>query len=244
MADLFVEIESFRCLTYDEQMKAEQFYREVKDKKKTDEFCKKILSKKYANRLRKEANLSKRFSTRIFANFKIENNVQKNAYEKAFNYYKNIKEMQENGVGIIFVGNGCVGTGKTHLAYSIANALLGEGVPIKVINVTDMVFDLKQNFDVDKYKKVPILLIDDLGKENGTQWICEALYNIFNYRYENMLPVIITTENSLADIANNYKTIVNGQQLDRGKSIISRLTEDFIYIQLTGEDYRQKREAA
>lgn len=69
------------------------------------------------------------------------------------------------------------------------------------------------------------------------------LYLIFNERYEAMKPTIITTENGLEQIKNNYVTTVNGRVIDRGKSIVSRLTEDFIYISLTGEDYRQRRVA-
>ena len=58
-----------------------------------------------------------------------------------------------------------------------------------------------------------------------------------------MKPTIITTENGLDEIKRNYVTTVNGTTIDRGKSIISRLTEDFIYIPLTGDDFRQRRVA-
>ena len=104
-----------------------------------------------------------------------------------------------------------------------------------------MIYQMKEDFKVDQYVKVPILLIDDLGKETGTQWVCEMLYMIFNERYESMKPTIITTENGLDDIRKNYIVKDGDQIIDRGKSIVSRLTEDFIYIPLTGEDYRQRR---
>ena len=178
---------------------------------------------------------------RTFENFKVENKVQEYAFNRAKEYVKNIDKNIENGTGIIFVGSGCVGTGKTHLACAIANELLNNGYPVKVINVAKMIYQIKEDFKVDQYLNIPILLIDDLGKETGTQWVCEMLYLIFNERYESMKPTIITTENGLEEIRRNYVTVVNGQTIDRGKSITSRLTEDFIYIPLTGDDYRQRR---
>ena len=38
-----------------------------------------------------------------------------------------------------------------------------------------------------------MLIIDDLGKERPSEWTLEKLFTIINNRYENNLPVIITT---------------------------------------------------
>lgn len=243
--DLFVEIQNYRvvCISYPQfKSEADDIYEKTNDLKAVNDFCEKVINRKNAEKLKVEANLNKRFATRTFDNFKINTQVQKAAFNEAKNYADNINKMMQDGKGIVFAGGGCVGTGKTHLAYAIANQVLNSGVPVKVINVTDLANDLKKNFDTRKYIDVEILLIDDLGKEQGTAWICEALYNIFNSRYENMKPTIITTENGLADISINYITKIDGKEIDRGKSIVSRLTESFIYVQLTGEDYRQKRD--
>lgn len=238
-----IYIDEFRTAADDTQTKAIKLYREGADFQTITDFCKKQKMSKIAEKLKKEANLSKRFTTRTFDNFLVDNQIQKKAYDLAKNYTKNIDKALEDGTGIIFVGQGCVGTGKTHLACAIANDLLDRGYPVKVINVAKMIYQIKEDFKVDEYINVPILLIDDLGKETGTQWVCETLYLIFNERYEAMKPTIITTENGLDEIRKNYITVVNGQTIDRGKSIISRLTEDFIYVPLTGGDYRQRRVA-
>ena len=236
-------IDEFRTASNITQQKAIKMFLEGSNLNDIVKFCEKERLKVIAEKLKKEANLSKRFSMRTFENFNVENETQKYAYERTKSYVENIDEHLESGTGLIFVGNGCVGTGKTHLACAAANALLNEGYPVKVINVAKMIYQIKENFKVDEYLKIPILLIDDLGKETGTQWVCETLYMIFNERYESMKPTIITTENGLDEIKRNYITTVNGVTIDRGKSIISRLTEDFIYIPLTGEDYRQRRAA-
>lgn len=238
--DLFL-IDHYRAVDRPTQDKAKDMYIQGVNLNDIVDFCKKRKMTSLAKSLKDEANLSKRFKTRTFDNFTVNSKEQEYAYKRAKEYANNIDENLKNGTGLIFVGNGCVGTGKTHLACAIANNLLDRNYPVKVINVTKMIYQMKEDFKVDQYVKVPILLIDDLGKETGTQWVCEMLYMIFNERYENMKPTIITTENGLDDIRKNYIVKDGDQIIDKGKSIVSRLTEDFIYIPLTGEDYRQRR---
>lgn len=238
--DLFL-IDHYRLADAETQEIAKQMYDKGDNLNNIIDMCKKNKFSIIAKKLKREANLSKRFMTRTFDNFVISNEKQKYAYDRAKEYAKNIDEHLSNGTGLIFVGNGCVGTGKTHLACAIANELLDRNYPVKVINVTKMIYQIKEDFKVDQFVNVPILLIDDLGKETGTQWVCEMLYMIFNERYESMKPTIITTENGIEDIRNNYVVKDGDKLIDRGKSIVSRLTEDFIYIPLMGNDYRQRR---
>lgn len=233
----------YRCATDEIQATAREMFDNGENIDKVLIFCKRARFELAANKYKQEASLSKRFQSRTFDNFVIETETQRNAYNKAKEYAQNIDKILKDGTGIIFAGNGCVGTGKTHLACAIANDLLNRGYPVKVVNVTKMIATIKEDFKIDEYLNAPILLIDDLGKETGTQWVCETLYTIFNERYEAMKPTIITTENGLEDIRKNYVITINDQIIDRGKSIISRLTEDFIYIPLTGSDYRQRRAA-
>lgn len=223
--------------------KARELFNNGENLNKIADFCKKESNRKLAIALKKEACLSKRFQTRTFENFIIENPTQKTALEKARQYTNNIDEYLESGTGLLIAGMGCVGTGKTHLACAAANNLLDRGYPVKVINSTRMIATIKEDFNIKPYIHVPILLIDDLGKEIGTAWVAETLYTILNERYEAMKPTIITTENGLEDLRDNYKIILNGKEVNRGNAIFSRLIEDFIYIQLTGEDFRQRRAA-
>ena len=43
------------------------------------------------------------------------------------------------------------------------------------------------------YYSVDLLVIDDLGKEKPTEWVLEKLFLIVNNRYNNYLPIVITT---------------------------------------------------
>lgn len=225
-----------------EVMEAQKIFDETNNLQAVDDYLRKKYNEKQAQKYKKQANLSKRFLKRTFETFNIETEMQKNAYDKALEYANNIDKYIKNGTNIIFIGKGSVGTGKTHLACAIANHILERGIPTKVINIVSLVDELKGFTPSIKkeLKTVKVLLIDDLGKENGTVWLCSEIYGIINARYENELPTIITTEGSLSDLENNYKVEINDKIVNKGVSMISRLTESCFLSIMQGEDYRKK----
>ena len=46
---------------------------------------------------------------------------------------------------------------------------------------------------MDRYATVQHLVLDDLGAEKSSDWATQILYLIINERYENMRPIIITS---------------------------------------------------
>jgi DNA replication protein DnaC len=235
MSDLYVESENFRLIydNYEMREQAEKIFEETGDVKKVDDFCKSLFLKKRAEGLLKNSKIDKRFSLRTFDNFKCYDGITKTAKKKAQEYAENIKDYLDKGTNLIIEGTDHVGTGKTHLACAIAQDVMQRGIPAKFINVISMIAEIKENFDIAKYTDIELLIIDDLGKEKGTDWVCETIYAIINKRYEQMKPTVITTEKSMQDMAKNYG--------DKGKAIISRISEDFYLIRLNGDDYRLKR---
>lgn len=104
---------------------------------------------------------------------------------------------------------GQVGLGKTRAVYAIKKNLdnkVGEWFT-KIYNFTDLVCrvkikpedenDIKLD-DVSGYKG--LLIIDDFGSKNPTNATIDNVYMILNYRYEHMLPSIITSNLSLQEI--------------------------------------------
>lgn len=96
------------------------------------------------------------------------------------------------------------GNGKTHLAVA---ALLEMGAGI-FWRVPDFLAFLRTNLQreisheaqrtteqlISAYGKAPALLVlDDLGTENATDWACEQLYRVLDGRYEHRVPTIITS---------------------------------------------------
>src|SRR5581483_6433833 len=44
-----------------------------------------------------------------------------------------------------------------------------------------------------RVKSIEFLVLDDLGAENSTPWVNETLFQLVNYRYNNELPTIFTS---------------------------------------------------
>lgn len=238
--DLFL-IDEYRAISEKGQEKAKELFRQGTNILQIIDFCKKYRNKDIADKLKAEANLVKRFRIRTFENFKPYTLELKRAYEKAKKYADLLPEIVEDGTNIIFEGHGCVGTGKTHLAYSIANFALDSGIPVKVFNAVELANAVSYTNLDRKVKQsmfnISLLVIDDLGKEIGYEWLLSELYGVLNHRYENCKPTIITTEETIGDLRTQYT--VNGK--DKGKSIFSRICENVVIVSMQGDDYRLKR---
>lgn len=212
---------------------ADRIFEETKDLKAVDEYCKQVLKIPFLNKLMKESNIDKRFQSRTFENYNAYNDALIKAKKQAFDYSEKISEHLKSGTNLIFSGFGCVGTGKTHLACAIAQEVTKKDIPAKFINVTSMVAELKEKFNIFEYVNVDLLIIDDMGKEKGTEWVCEQIYTIINKRYEKMLPTVLTTESTLEVLRQGYGA--------KGNAIVSRLIENYILIKMSGEDYRNRK---
>jgi DNA replication protein DnaC len=99
----------------------------------------------------------------------------------------------------IWGGFGC---GKTHLAAAIANAAVACNIPTLFLTVPDLLDSLRFTFDsqeisfeerFDEIRNIPLLILDDFGTQNMTNWALEKLFQIINYRYINQLPLVVTS---------------------------------------------------
>lgn len=183
-----------------------------------------------AEKLQKQANLGARFAGRTFASFDAKRNPS--AYNKASLYARNQNLFSSTRNCLLLIGS--TGTGKTHLAAAIANALVAEGIPTMFGTFQTHLDEIRKEFDVsgqkqylDQIKGIPMLVIDDLGKENRTDWTQSILYNVVNYRYEHLLPIIFTSNLMATELANYC-----------GSAVWSRMNEMCDTIIMQGEDYR------
>ena len=238
--DLFVLSSNYRGI-YDNYLikaEADKLWEETKDLKKVDSFCEKMLLKQESILLLKKSNINKRFINKKFDNFKTFDKITKSAKEIAEEYAENIYAHLAFGTNLVIEGLGKVGTGKTHLACAIAHKAIEQGVQTKFINVVSMISDLKERMNIPKYIRTytdtSLLIIDDIGKEKNSEWVCQTVYQIINIRYEKQKPTIITTENSIKTMTSHYK--------EKGKAIQSRILENHILITLDGKDYRQNKD--
>lgn len=92
------------------------------------------------------------------------------------------------------------GTGKSHLLMGIVNALLDSGREVLSFTVPDFLDMLRSGYDDGSYRKllesvkrIGVLALDDLGTEKSTDWGEEKLFQVIDYRYRELLPLVIST---------------------------------------------------
>lgn len=117
-----------------------------------------------------------------------------------------------------FVLQGANGCGKTHLAAAIANRVLAGGRGVFFAVVPDLLDYLRASFApgrdapydelFDRVRNVDLLVLDDLGAQQTTQWAQEKLYQVVNYRHVAGLPTVVTTDQSLDRLQEAHPRIV------------------------------------
>lgn len=183
-----------------------------------------------ARKLLEESNLGRRFRDRTFETFK--ESAFPEAYRTSLDYAEGFEHNE--GKGLLFTGT--PGTGKTHLAAAIANHVIAEfGTPVRFGGFIDLLDKVKRSFGKDEdvvkeLSEVPLLVMDDLGKERQTEWSNAILYQVINRRYENYLPVIITTNEDMGTLERNI-----------GEATLSRLIETCKGVKMEGKDHRKEK---
>jgi DNA replication protein DnaC len=124
--------------------------------------------------------------------------------------------------------NGAYGTGKTHLAASIANEAVEIGVPTIFLTVPDLLDALRATFDseatsfdetFERIRSAPLLVLDDFGTQNATEWAREKLFQILNHRYVNRLPLVVTMNVPLEEVDGRLRSRLSDHSLVQTVSI-------------------------
>jgi len=119
------------------------------------------------------------------------------------------RDYAENPKGwIVFQGDHY--SGKTHLAAAIANHRVACGYPALFVVVSDLLDHLRAAYDpaapvsydkrLQQVKRAPLLILDDYGVHSSTAWAQEKLYQLLGYRFDAMLPTVLTTSLTLEQI--------------------------------------------
>ena len=135
------------------------------------------------------------------------------------------------------------GTGKTHLASAIARKLIWRRKRVRMLTGIDITMMLQATYGsseseadvLARLAKVPILIIDDMGKEPPSDWVLSRLFAVINARYDEMLPTIITTNYEKSALVERMGK--HGDH-DTAEAMVSRICEMCELIKLTGEDRR------
>lgn len=155
------------------------------------------------------------------------NNIE-NIVSKSWNFIEDFSSSLEN---LLFYGNS--GTGKTFLSDCIAKELLDRGFLVVYRTSESLIQDLKHirfnNNDEleDLVINCDLLIIDDLGSEQITDFSKTELFNLLNRKLLNRKKMLISTNYDLEELLKIYS-----------ERISSRLLGEFNLCKFFGEDIR------
>ena len=134
------------------------------------------------------------------------------------------------GKGLYLSGN--FGSGKTYLISALFNELAHDGVASAIIFWPLFLRDLKASFSSDygsKFdfvKRVPLLLIDDIGAEATTSWGRDEIFcPLIQYRMQEHLPTFFTSNLDLKALEEHFSISKGNVDKIKARRIIERINQ-------------------
>ena len=150
-------------------------------------------------------------SRQTFGNFSMRQNekLPKQDLRDLKTAFETARQFAEHPTGWLLL-TGPYGCGKTHLAAAIGNYQASMGFPPLMVSVPDLLDHLRAAFSpnstisldrrFEEVRTSRLLILDDLGTQSATPWAKEKLYQLFNYRYNAELPMVITTSSKTEEL--------------------------------------------
>lgn len=162
---------------------------------------------------------------------------------KYFKKFMDSYNAKENPKGIYLTGS--FGSGKTYLIAALFNELAKKNIKGVLIYYPEFLRSLKASFNTnynDKFdyiKKAPLLLLDDIGAENCSNWSRdEILGPILQYRMESHLPTFFTSNLSLEDLETSLAITKSNADKVKARRIIERIKQLTVQIELVSKNRR------
>lgn len=169
-----------------------------------------------------QARIPRRFLNKSLETFSGRDKVRKMLVHSAKAYINQFNFEREYPKGLLMIGH--IGCGKSHLAAAILRGVIEKGYSGLFYNSPELLRDIRATFDarselteddlIEDVTTTDLLVFDDVGAENMTEFVRDRFYLIINERYENCKPVIVTTNLGLEPLENRL-----------GNRIVSRLLE-------------------
>lgn len=189
-----------------------------------------------------QAAIPARFAGRSLDNFKAATPQQLSALSIAREYAENFERHSEKGDMLVFMGS--PGTGKSHLATSILQALMPKRCGLYV-TCMGMIRAIRATWRKDSEKSeaevlsmlesVPLLVIDEIGVQYDTDGEKTLIFEVLDRRYRQLMPTILLTNQSKSGLKDFL-----------GERAFDRLTETAKWVVFDWPSYRAqaRKEAA
>ncbi len=179
-------------------------------------------------------------------------------FEIAVDFVRHIDENRKNGTWLYIFGeerrakelndrnrtnHSAYGTGKTYLMQCIANALSHRRIPGIFVTEEKLFGDIKATYNkgsgdsewdvLDRYYKVPVLMIDDMFTAPYTDWSEGKLFSILDHRMNDKKVTIMTSNYAVGRIPDMLPK--------NGGKIASRINGQARLIEMIGPDRRNRK---
>ena len=155
--------------------------------------------------------MDKKFVNETFDNWDFTKG-SKSMFNMGKKYCEKFLEVKKEGLGFLLYGT--PGNGKTYLSNCIANELLSRLVPVICVGINQLLDRIRQTYS--RYGQegedtvlrglalADLLILDDLGAEQSTEWSKSKVYSIIDSRYRNRLPIIVSTNKTIEELREMY----------------------------------------
>lgn len=180
-----------------------------------------------------DARIPTRFIGSTFDTFMADTPAKRHALTTARDFADNFAAHSKRGGVLIFAGQ--IGTGKSHLAGAILQAILTPDV--RYITCMDLIRLVRETWRKDSEKSesqvlrylesLDLLVIDEVGMQYGTEGEQTILFDVLDRRYREVKPMVLLTNQD----RDGFKTFV-------GDRIFDRLVETSRWVPFEWASYR------
>lgn len=147
-----------------------------------------------------QAGIPVRYRRKTFESFMVESDAQERALCVAMEFAANFETHRRKGTVLVF--SGVPGTGKSHLAIAIAQAVMAAHTALytSAIDAVRMIrntwrrdAERTETQVLDLLAGVDLLVLDEVGVQYGTEAEQVNLFDIIDKRYRALMPTILLT---------------------------------------------------
>lgn len=171
-------------------------------------------------------------------------NEQNVLFVPLYDIYENVRTK-----GLYIAGD--LGVGKTFLCVALANSLVKKGEKVAFVKVSDFFNEMKSyianrneliDLNMNKLQKAKYLFLDDIGSESVSEFVRDdTLFRILDYRLENNLTTIFTSNLNKTELEKHYTYDRNDKSnAMKAKRLMERIDILSDNIVLVGKNMRRQ----
>lgn len=169
------------------------------------------------------------------------------ALDKAITFIENYLESPKSYHKGLYL-HGPFGVGKTFLLGGIAHELSEQGYPSLIVHFPTLAVEMKNSIGknttedkLDKFKKAPILMIDDIGADSLSSWIRDDILGvILQCRMQEELPTFFTSNFDMTQLEKEHLSVTQRGETEplKAKRIMERIRFLSEEVEMSGENRR------